>query len=186
MRSASAIRSSSATTARGATSRSTWPASRRSAAARSGSDGRRLRERRGLLAEPTLVDLAASLERQLVVAPDPDVTRDLVARERRPAVREEIVDRERPARHDEGRDVLAARRVRDADDVRGGDRRVRDEDRLDLRRSDVDAGRLDDVLDPAEEVQRAVLVEPAEVAGVEEAVGVEAVGRLVAPVVREE
>ena len=46
--------------------------------------------------------------------------------------------------------------------------------RLDLRRRDVRARRLDDVLQPADEVQRAVGVEPAEVAGVEEAVGVEA------------
>src|SRR5439155_933613 len=57
------------------------------------------------------------------------------------------------------------------------DRRMREQRRLDLGRRDVDARGLDHVLQASAEVERPALVELPEVAGVEEALGVEALRR---------
>ena len=62
---------------------------------------------------------------------------------------------------------------RHADDVRRLHGRMARQRFLDLDGGDVHAGGLDDVLDAAAEVQVAVVVEVAAVAGAEESVGVE-------------
>ena len=61
--------------------------------------------------------------------------------------------------------------MRDADDRRLGDVGVLVERSLDLGGVDVLAAADDDVLQPVDHVQVAVVVEPAEIAGVEPAVG---------------
>jgi hypothetical protein len=105
-------------------------------------------------------------------------------REQTTAVRRQLLGSDRRLQDDEGRDVLAARRIRHADHMGGRHRGMREQRRLDLGGGHVHAGGLDDVLDAAEEVERTALVEPAEVAGVEEAFAVEALGGLVTVVVR--
>src|SRR5579885_325928 len=140
----------------------------------------------GLGAQRRLVDLAAALLRQLVLAADPHVPGHLVARELRAAVREQLLDARRRREDDEGRHVLAARGVGHPNHVRRPDRRVGGEHRLDLRGRDVHAGGLDDIAEPAEEVERPVGVDPAEVAGVKEALRVAAVRRLLPVVVAQQ
>ncbi len=78
-------------------------------------------------------------------------------------------------RDDERHDHLAAVFVGDAEHRDVGDRRVRVEHVFDFLGRDVLALADDDVLDPAGDEDRAVLVEAAEVAGVQEAVGGERV-----------
>ena len=78
--------------------------------------------------------------------------------------------------HDERDHHLAAVLVGDAEHGDVGDRGVRVEHVLDLLGRHVLALADDDVLDPAGDEDRAVRVEAAEVAGVQEAVGGERVG----------
>src|SRR5215813_1126986 len=114
------------------------------------------------------------------------MARNLVARELGPAVLDERSGLDGPRRDDERGHVLAPRARRHWHDVRRTDGRVAEQRRLDLGRGDVGARRLDHVLDAAEEVQRAALVETAEVTGVEEPVRVETILRREAVVVREQ
>src|SRR3990172_4563727 len=74
--------------------------------------------------------------------------------------------------HHRGQRLLLAR-VGHADHVGLLDGGVAEEDLLDLEGGDVEAARLHHVLDATVEAETAVGVEPAEVAGEEEAVGVE-------------
>ena len=102
------------------------------------------------------------------------------------AVREQCAELDGPRRNDERGHVLAARARRYRHDVRSADGRVAEQRRLDLGRRDVGARRLDHVLDAAEEVHGAALVEPSQVAGVEVSLRVEAVARCEPVVVREQ
>src|SRR5262249_59452014 len=103
----SPIRCSCATTTPAATCRSPRPAWTRSGRAVGGCEARRLG------AELALVDLAAALRRQRILAPHPESPRHLVARQAAAAVRQQLLCRQRAREHDEGGPVLSPARVRD-------------------------------------------------------------------------
>src|SRR5262245_64068081 len=105
------------------------------------------------------------------------MARDLVARELGATVLDERSGLHGPCRDDERGDVLATRTRWHRHDVRRTDGRVAEQRRLDLGRGDVGPCRLDHVLDAAEEVQRAALIETPQVTGAEETVRVEAIAR---------
>src|SRR4029078_6759882 len=87
--------------------------------------------------------------------------------------RDERVGLDGAARHHERAHALAARGIGHADRVGDDDGWMAREHGLALRRRDVRAARLDDVLQATDEVQRAALVETADVARAEVADAVE-------------
>src|SRR5215813_9431153 len=99
-------------------------------------------ELRRLHAEQGLVDLATAAKRQLVLASQPEMARDLVARELGATVLDERSGLHGPRRDDERSHVLATRARRHRDDVRRTDGWVAEQRRLDLGRGDVGARRL--------------------------------------------
>src|SRR5262245_4480075 len=111
---------------------------------------------------------------------------DLVACQLHAAVVEELGGLDRARRDDERGHVLPTRACRNGYDVCRADGRVAQQRRLDLGGRDVGTRRLDHVLDAAEKMQRAVLVEPSQVAGVEVSVRSEAVERRETVVVGEQ
>ena len=83
------------------------------------------------------------------------------------------------ARHDERFGHLAGFLVGERDHGRVGDRRVREQERLQFGGGDLVALVLDQLLDPVDDPQRAVLLDAGDVAGVQPAVGVDRLrGRL--------
>ena len=82
-----------------------------------------------------------------------------------------------PELHERRRDlgVARVRRAHDLHDLAGG---MREQEGLDLRGGHVLAAHLEHVLEPAHEREPALVVEPAEVAGVEPALGVDRERRL--------
>src|SRR4051812_30956827 len=150
------------------------PARRDDSARRDGGGERSLEQR---LAELALEDLAAGVAGQLLVH-EPDLHRDLERGEASADVVLHVGLRERRAvaHADDGTDLLAETIVRDADDRGLGDVGVLVERGFDLGRVDVLATADDDVLDAVDDEQVAVLVDAADVARVEPAVG-ERLGR---------
>ena len=128
-------------------------------------------------AQLALEDLSARVLGQLVG--DDDVARGLEAGEAVAAEARDLLGGQlvAGARHDDGGDGLDPARVRDAEHGRLGHRRVRVDDLLDLARGDVLAAGLDHVLLAVDDVEVALVVEDAEVAGVQPAVA-ERLGRL--------
>ena len=128
-------------------------------------------------AQLALEDLSARVLGQLVG--DDDVARGLEAGEAVAAEARDLLGGQlvAGARHDDGGDGLDPARVGDAEHGRLGHRRVRVDDLLDLARGDVLAARLDHVLLAVDDVEVALVVEDAEVAGVQPAVA-ERLGRL--------
>ena len=111
------------------------------------------------MAEPGPLDLAAGGLRQLVGEIDDPrvlVRRGLVLDVVLQLGRQLVAGRESVPEHDHRADDRAALVVGRGDDRRLGDRLVRDERRLDLERADPVAGRDDQVVGAALEVQVAV------------------------------
>ena len=120
-------------------------------------DGLRPGEPRRFRSKQGLVDLAAAAQRQLVLAAQPKMARDFVARELGAAVLEQRGGLDGSRRNDECGHVLATRARRHRHDVRRADGRVAEQRRLDLGRRDVGARRLDHVFDAAEKAAAAIL-----------------------------
>ena len=86
--------------------------------------------------------------------------------------------------HDERRWDLARLLVGDADHGGVGDRRVGEEHRLELGRRDLEALVLDQLLDPVDDRHVTVLVDVADVAGVQPAVLVDRVAAVASSLLR--
>src|SRR5262249_8857518 len=127
------------------------------------------------LRELILLQLAGDGERQIGFVDEFHQAGNFVGGEFAPAVGDEVGFGDALARlaHDKRRDHLVAPRVGYAGDAGELDRRMRHQGLLDLDRRDVDAGGLDHLLDAAAEVEAALLIEHAEVAGDEITVRVE-------------
>src|SRR3954452_18555579 len=139
---------------------------------------RRAGRRRSAVAQLAAQDLAGRRLRHLV--DDLDPARVLVRRHPLLAERDELLLAGRLAllEADERLHRLAAVLVGDADDGRLADGGVTVEDVLDLARPDLVAGRVDLVLLAVDEIEPAVLVHEADVAGLERAAGQRVLGLL--------
>src|SRR5262249_25261142 len=115
--------------------------------------------------ELVLLDpLRRSLGQRSAELPEP---RHLEAGPARGGEGAELLLGQRTPRHHERLDLLPEHRIRHADDRHLGDERMLGERLLDQQRRDVLAAAADDVLLPVDEVEPAVLVNVAEVAGEE-------------------